>query len=256
MPSAQIPWIFCNAGITTRLNGSCFGENALEIPEWTPPILRTLYENKDMLSRFYDADGCLLLERLIFDARMRTVWNMITKIAEEQGLEGYPFVLFDVICDSLKFPVPKYSKDKIKKSYVDVINKCLAAKEAIKSLPTEFIMKNLSRSLESQAIIATLLIDANENEHYPYESLNITIEKCNNPRLNQLARLFNMAFEKDLGSPLWDYNAILIEVVLNLERGSITKDQVRALVGDYEPEETLRDLPGWEDTAEIEFVPM
>lgn len=50
----------------------------MEIPEWTPPILRTLYEDKDMLSR-WDADEFLLLERFIFDSRMRTVWNAITK---------------------------------------------------------------------------------------------------------------------------------------------------------------------------------
>lgn len=221
----------------------------MEIPEWTPPILRTLYEDKDMLSR-WDADEFLLLERFIFDSRMRTVWNAITKRTDDKT---YPVRLFEITVSYLRLPVPKVSKDKVTEYYIRVAKQCIEAKKAIESLPIQFVCKNLCRSLEQQAHVVLHLMAIEECCYVSYEDLGMSrFDLIKYPKIVKFARLFNMTFTADLGSPIWKTNALLIAVVLNLpQEPPITESQVRSYCAGYDPKKPLPDLPGCDNAAKI-----
>lgn len=205
----------------------------MEIPPWTPQVLSTIWEIQS--EKMMDGVDLKLLQRLIFDSRMRKVWIAIGRRTTPNSV--FPFHLLAAIDYHLRLPT-NCCGEKTKNYLTSILEQCRDAKASLESLPERMIVKNAVVSLSRQIMVIELvLISIRESESIQYESFGLSKTYLKNPLFSILARLLFTGFTTDLGTPLWDTIATLIEVVLDLPSASVHHEMIRSCCRGVDPPE-------------------
>lgn len=179
------------------------------IPEWAPEILRRLYVSRQEEQQDHSTDA--LLQKLVFDPRMKSVWKAIAK---REPPPNYSFCLFVWLSVCLHPETPKESPDALKRRYTHIAD---LAKQLIEAMKDSVLEREGMRP-----VVAGIAHSADELRHgvdvalWPYIQ---TIDRfeVKDPVRTMLARQLYRKFKADFGTPLWQSIAALVEVICEVE---------------------------------------
>ena len=193
-----------------------------EINDWIPEILKRIYQEKFEDIEVVDQP---LFERMIFDPRMKSVWFEILKRSDA----SYPFVIFDTIATFLKYIslLDSGSIFKERQPWINLIQHCRETREAIKLIPDEFQMNNLTDQLIKQEAVAKLMLNNVNMRFSLHKDMRVVHSDLAFPQRTLLAKMLCDAFNKDFNSKLWGTIAKLVEVSLDLPINTVSIDWIR-----------------------------
>jgi len=197
-----------------------------DFPAWTPKILIAAHTR--MLETECPDPDIALIERLMTDRRMRSVWEQILSRADKNGIQGYAYTLFDVIRMMLETPELPDNPKKIKEEYIIAAEQCEEMRKTIESTPKEYQRKNLISQLSRQETVYRLIAYSMNELVSIYADMGIhRLDRVNCLKSTLFIRIFKTYFMIDLGNKLWGTIGKLTEVILELPENTLTSAVVR-----------------------------
>lgn len=191
------------------------------LPEWAPEILRTLYLGRK--ENQLEISNNPLLEKLISDSRMESVWKTISKLNSEKDYEDYVFSLFLCLSVLTSFEEPRESLGSLRKRYARIATQ---ARKLIEAMKDSILDREMRSAVTAIASSADELAEKVDISFLPYR--NTIIRYTDNPIRTMLARRLYQKFTRDFNTPLWGTIATLVAVVCDAHPGEITIDMVRS----------------------------
>jgi predicted regulator of amino acid metabolism with ACT domain len=188
-------------------------------PEWTPEILRKLYISRQEQQQDISSDG--LLEKMVSDPRMESVWKAVTKRTDDSE---YPLSLFIGLAVLIWYPKPEESPTVLKNRYSEIADLATRLEKAMKDSILE--REGLFRIVSGIALSANNIAKSVDISFQPY--LQVIQKFGEHPERTMLARKLYMQFKREFGKPLWATIASLVEIVCDAPSDEITVEWVRS----------------------------